>query len=154
LKGRGSLEQRDLRARLERSHSQSGEIEALVQIGLEIEDFRHSGTIQRWRRIQHLANLFWTRWRQEFLPSLQERRKWQQPEANLEVGDVVSVVADDSPRCSWPLGLVTATYPGADGLVRKVRIRIGIKEYDRPVHRLIVLMRRRDSQSGSLGAGV
>ena len=109
---------------------------------------------QRWRRIQHLANLFWTRWRQEFIPSLQERRKWQQPEPNLEVGDVVSVVADDSPRCSWPLGLVTATYPGADGLVRKVRIRIGIKEYDRPVHRLIVLMRRRDSQSGSLGAGV
>ena len=106
---------------------------------------------RRWRRVQHLANEFWTRWRREFLPSLQERRKWRQPESNLQEGDIVIVVDDTEPRCSWPMGLIVATYPGADGLVRKVRVRINNQEYDRPVHCLISLMRRGqcDSQSGS-----
>ena len=31
---------------------------------------------KRWRRIQHLANGFWVRWRQEFLQILQEKSKW------------------------------------------------------------------------------
>lgn len=96
----------------------------------------------RWRRVQHLANEFWTRWRREFLPSLQERRKWQRPETNLEKGDIVIVVDDNEPRCSWPMGLIVATYPGTDGLVRKVRVRVNGQEYDRPVHCLISLIRR------------
>ena len=32
---------------------------------------------KRWRRIQHVINEFWSRWRKEFLQSLQERKKWQ-----------------------------------------------------------------------------
>ena len=31
---------------------------------------------KRWRRIQHLANEFWNRWKKDFLQSLQERQKW------------------------------------------------------------------------------
>ena len=31
---------------------------------------------KRWRRVQHLSNEFWTRWRKEFLQSLQEHQKW------------------------------------------------------------------------------
>ena len=106
---------------------------------------------RRWRRIQHLANDFWTRWRREFLPTLQERRKWQRPECNIQDRDIVIVVDDAEPRCSWPMGLIVATYPGADGLVRKVRVKARGQEYDRPVHRLISLMRhgQSDSQSGS-----
>ena len=30
---------------------------------------------RRWRRVQFLANDFWGRWRREFLPALQKRRK-------------------------------------------------------------------------------
>ena len=41
-----------------------------------------------WRRVQHLVNEFWTRWRKEFLLSLQERQKWVHPERNLCVGDI------------------------------------------------------------------
>ncbi|XP_043217008.1 uncharacterized protein LOC122379127 [Amphibalanus amphitrite] len=106
---------------------------------------------RRWRRVQHLATEFWTRWRREFLPSLQERRKWQRPEHNLQEDDVVIMVDDSQPRGAWPLGLVVATYPATDGLVRRVRVRVNGQEYDRPVHRLISLMRRGqcDSQSGS-----
>lgn len=32
---------------------------------------------QRWRRVQYLANLFWTRWKKEYLMTLQERQKME-----------------------------------------------------------------------------
>ena len=31
---------------------------------------------KRWRRVQHLANEFWIRWKKEYLLSLQQRQKW------------------------------------------------------------------------------
>ena len=39
---------------------------------------------KQWRQVQHLANMFWTRWRKEYLPTLQPRRKWQSETRNLE----------------------------------------------------------------------
>ena len=95
---------------------------------------------QRWRRAQFLANMFWTRWRREVLPTLQERRRWQEKESNLQEGDVVVVIDDAVPRGRWPVGRVVRTYPSEDGLVRKVCVQIRRSEYDRPVHRLILLL--------------
>ena len=96
---------------------------------------------RRWRRVQHLANEFWSRWRREFLPSLQERRKWQRSEPNIGRGDIVLVVDDDTPRSRWPLSRVISAKAGADGLVRTVRVQMGDSEYDRPIHKLILLMK-------------
>ncbi len=31
----------------------------------------------QWRQVQHLSNTFWDRWRKQFLPTLQARKKWQ-----------------------------------------------------------------------------
>ncbi|XP_059842520.1 uncharacterized protein LOC132403177 [Hypanus sabinus] len=44
---------------------------------------------KQWRQVQALANQFWSRWRQKYLPSLQQRRKWTEPRRNLQVGDLV-----------------------------------------------------------------
>ena len=38
---------------------------------------------KRWRRVQHLANEFWKRWRTEFLLEMQRRSKWTKPKKNL-----------------------------------------------------------------------
>jgi len=40
---------------------------------------------KRWRRVQHLANEFWNRWRREFLHTLQVRQKWTKPRKNLAI---------------------------------------------------------------------
>ena len=48
-----------------------------------------------WRQAQYLANLFWRRWTSEYLPTLLERKKWNTPRKNLEVGDLV-LLADES----------------------------------------------------------
>jgi hypothetical protein len=36
-----------------------------------------------WRQAQYLANVFWRRWIREYLPSLLERKKWNNPRRNL-----------------------------------------------------------------------
>ena len=51
---------------------------------------------RRWKRVQHLANCFWNRWRKEYLVLLQDRQKWNRPKRNLRVGDIV-LVSDESP---------------------------------------------------------
>ena len=95
---------------------------------------------RRWRRVQYLADRFWRRWRSEFLPSLQERRKWATEHENIELGSIVLVVDDDAPRCKWTLGRVTEVRPSSDGLVRRVSVRTKGGTYDRPIQKLVRLL--------------
>ncbi|XP_061920209.1 uncharacterized protein LOC133660654 [Entelurus aequoreus] len=39
----------------------------------------------QWRQVQHLSNTFWDRWKKEFLPTLQPRRKWHSSQLNVSV---------------------------------------------------------------------
>ena len=94
---------------------------------------------KRWRRIQELVRHVWHRWMQEWLPSLNPRRKWQQTKRDLQIGDVVVVVSKDTPRGSWPLGRVMQVYPGEDGHVRVVKLLVGKKEVVRPVTKVCPL---------------
>ena len=109
-------------------------------------------TRKRWRRIQYVANEFWTRWRQEYLSNLQSRSKWLQTRRNMQIGDVVMVKDETLPRNHWKLGQVCGTFPEADGLVRKVCINVVSKSVDnkgkvicsvtkleRPIHKLVLL---------------
>ena len=52
----------------------------------------------RWRRVQHLANLFWSRWKTEYLVVMQERSKWQNPQRNLVEGDIVLIREENVPH--------------------------------------------------------
>ena len=100
---------------------------------------------KRWHRVQQLLGQFWKRWRKEFLPSLNVRKKWFHPRHNLKEGDVVLIVEPNASRREWPLGRVIEAYPGDDGLVRVVKVKVKNKEYLRPVHRLCPLEYVEDS---------
>ena len=41
---------------------------------------------KRWRQTQHMANLFWKRWTQEYLPLLQERNQVEGSDAQCQGG--------------------------------------------------------------------
>ena len=113
---------------------------------------------KRWRRVQHLSCEFWTRWKKEFLHSLQERSKWTRPRRNMQVGDVVIVKDDNKVRNRWSLARVIETYPNkADGLVRSVKVAIGDPELsstgkrvnppsvlERPIQKLVLLLPREE----------
>jgi hypothetical protein len=97
---------------------------------------------KRWRRIQQLITQFWKRWRKEFIPSLNVRRKWFNPKRELAAGDVVILFEPNAKRGEWPLGRVMETYRGADDLIRVVKVRVGDHKYIQPVHRLCPLERQ------------
>ena len=102
------------------------------------------GTFQRqdlycrrqWRRVQHLADQFWQRWRKEYLQNLQARPKWNDERVNLQVGDVVIIKDDNAPRNQWSLGRVEETIASDDDLVRQAKVRIATKWIDRKGRRM------------------
>lgn len=94
---------------------------------------------KRWRRVQYLTEIFWGRWKKEYLLSLNQRDKWNLPRRNMKVGDVV-MLKEDTPRMQWPLAIVTQIFPSTDGLVRKVEVKRGSSLLERPVQKLVLLV--------------
>ncbi|XP_029688155.1 uncharacterized protein [Takifugu rubripes] len=99
---------------------------------------------RRWRHSQVLVDRFWTRFISHYLPSLQERQKWQRDGKHLEPNQVGLIVDPQLPRALWPVGKVTATYPGADGRIRTAAIEVKDRTYIRPVAHLIQLPKLED----------
>ena len=95
---------------------------------------------RRWRRVQYLANLFWTRWKKEYLLIQQQRHKWNKPTRNMCIGDIVLIKDDSLPRNSWQMGRVVELEHGSDGLVRAVKLKTQNSELRRPVQKLILLI--------------
>ena len=98
----------------------------------------------QWRQVQVLANQFWKRWKDQYLQTLQLRKKWPNLSSNIQKGDVVLMKDSRSPRIHWPVGIVEEVYPSSDGLVRKVSVRVIFEGkpvvYTRPVTQLILLL--------------
>lgn len=92
-----------------------------------------------WRMAQHAADLFWTKWVAEYLPTLTRRTKWFEPVRPIEVGDLVVVADNNLPRNCWPKGRIVAVSPGRDGQVRQATVETINGTYLRPAHKLAVL---------------
>ena len=58
---------------------------------------------RRWKKIQHLANEFWSRWKNEFLSTLQSLQKWTDFKENIEVGHVVLLKTNNANSNEWPM---------------------------------------------------
>lgn len=100
-------------------------------------------SIKHWKKVQGLANAFWKRWRQEYLATLQPRRKWHSNKHDLQVGDVVLLKDSQARRTEWPTGLIVKTMPSQDKRVRKVEVKVvkqgTPKVYLRPMSEVILL---------------
>ena len=97
---------------------------------------------KHWRRVQHLVNEFWERWRKEYLNSLQERSKWHNELENAaEINDVV-LLKDEKPRNEWSLARVTRLISNEKNLVRTVEIELANKsKLLRPLNKIIILQK-------------
>ena len=88
------------------------------QIQLDVKDMYRS----QWKRVQHLADTFWLKWKREYLQTLQPRKKWLNEKNNLQIGDVVLMRDNDVGRTSWPIVKVERVFPSDDGFVRKCEV--------------------------------
>lgn len=100
---------------------------------------KHLYIKKRWRQTQYLADLFWKRWTQEYLPLLQERQKWNEERRCFLPGDVVVVIDSTAPRGSWILGRILQTFPERKGLVRFVRLQTKASIIERTVTKICLL---------------
>ena len=75
---------------------------------------------KRWRQ----ADVFWIRWKKEYVRNLQERQKWFKKQPNLKIGDLVLIIEAIVPRNQWTTGRVVELNKSADGNVRSAKIRV------------------------------
>ena len=109
----------------------------------------------RFEFIQRIIDGFWKKWTTLHFPNLIVRQKWHTAHRNLKSGDVVMIQDSNLIRGQWRLGIVSNTFPSADGKVRRVEVRYknarpgeavtkyegrGYVTVERPVHRLVVLL--------------
>ena len=89
------------------------------------------------RQTQAYADLIWDRFRKEYLPTLNSRKKWQTTtDRSLEQGDLVWLVEDSDKRGYYNMGRITEAFEDSDGVIRSSTIRTKDGYYKRPVVKL------------------
>ena len=112
-----------------------------------------------WRRIQHLSNEFWSRWRKEFIQTLQERQKWVKMSRNFCIGDIVLLKTDLTTQNHWPMCKVVGTNSDDKGAVRSVKLLLGNSGnkgdkciLEQPITKIVLLLEVKDADSPMKGA--
>lgn len=90
--------------------------------GLFDEKELHSRKL--WRQVQYLADIFWHRWRREYLPSLLQRQKWFTHKRIHKIGDLVLVIDENLPRNLWCLGRIVDVDVNDRGHLRSVKVKV------------------------------
>ena len=103
---------------------------------------------RRWAQVQYLAEQFWSRWVDEFLPNLTLRQKWFKTINNLQVDNVVLLVKSMQHRSKWLMGRVTGVFPDKKGKVKTVVVHTKNGTLVRPITKLCVILNK-DTNSQS-----
>ena len=87
-------------------------------------EYRQESSIRlRWESRKELVAEFRRLWLKQYLPQLQERKKWKKSHPPLEVGDLVLLETANLKQFKWPVARVNKIITGADGLIRSVWLR-------------------------------
>ncbi|KAH8406098.1 hypothetical protein KR215_005226 [Drosophila sulfurigaster] len=92
-----------------------------------------------WQRVTQLQQVFWKRWREEYLTLLQQRSKWRTPDRRLQVNDVVLMKDENLPPLRWPLARVMSLIPGKDGECRVAELKTSCGSTRRAINKLCLL---------------
>jgi len=94
---------------------------------------------RRWKLLHQCFQNFWKRWSLEYLHQLQVRSRWIKKSDNLVVNQMVLIKDDSSPPLTWRMGRISEVLPGADGVVRAVKVNTKSGVLTRPVVKLVLL---------------
>ncbi len=94
-----------------------------------LED-KNGGTLaKRWNETQRVLAQFWQRFQKEVIPHMLQAT-WSRGEGKpIKEGDVVALLLPSGER-AWPLGRVLQVFPGPDGQVRTVEIRVAAAPHE------------------------
>lgn len=94
--------------------------------------------LQRWRLVNDIHRHFWSRWKNEYLSSLQLRMKWLRSSEPLQLGSLVLIKEATHPL-HWRLGRVRSVHPGMDGIARVATVDTMSGSLTRPAVKLCPL---------------
>ncbi|VDM93772.1 unnamed protein product, partial [Onchocerca ochengi] len=86
--------------------------------------------VECWKQVLKTLDVFWNRWRDEYLPSLRERtqRKIVSPRSvetrELQENEVLLLAEPDKPRATWKLAKIINLKRGRDGCIRSAKIQL------------------------------
>ena len=95
--------------------------------------------LSSWQLIQKIRQDFWKRWHTEYLTELNTRHKWTHGTHNIKPGTLVLIKEDNQPPLRWPMGRVVETLPGADEVIRVVRVKTSKGIFTRNIRNLAPL---------------
>ena len=84
-------------------------------------------------------NEFWTRLLKEYLSTLRQRRKWHSTVDGKEVGDMVWILENKTPRGIWPVGWVQKVNKGKDNVVRSCLVKTSRGDFVKPAFKLSLI---------------
>ena len=92
---------------------------------------------RKWRQVQAISQMFWDRWRKEYMTKLVKRNKWKEKlQERFRIGELVILIEEDMRKGTWSLGRIVEMLPGDDGIVRVVTIRTKNGTYTRPITKI------------------
>ncbi|GFU16687.1 integrase catalytic domain-containing protein [Trichonephila clavipes] len=80
--------------------------------------------LSRWERVKKITQHIYKLWKRDYLNNLQERHKWKFNKNNVSVGTLVLIKDENLPSTKWSTGRITEIFPGTDGKVRVVNLRM------------------------------
>lgn len=92
-----------------------------------------------WNARKVMMEHFWQRWQNEYLTTLQERKKWRKEKEGVKIGQLVLIRDETLAPAHWKMGRIAELLPGADGLTRNVIIKTVKGAFKRPVQKLCIL---------------
>lgn len=84
--------------------------------------------LREWKKGNKYVDMFWSKWRSQYLNSLRERNDFQFKDRKVKnfsprIGDVVLIRQNNQKRTNWPFGVVVKVHEGRDKRIRYVDIR-------------------------------
>lgn len=73
----------------------------IVPASFEVPLEGKSVGVKLFKERQKLLNNFWQRWKDDYLHTLQERKKWRKEKENLKIGQLVLLAIDKFPPAAW-----------------------------------------------------
>jgi hypothetical protein len=99
---------------------------------------------KQWRISQQIANNYWRKWLDLYLPELARRSKWYEKAPELQLGDIVLIVDNRLPRNQWCIGKIEKLIYGNDKICRVAIVKSKNKLKCRPIMKLAKLDVRKD----------
>ena len=89
------------------------------------------GPKARIQLVNSISDQFWSKWTEQYAPSMVRQGKWKATSRNLKPGDIVSVADSNALRGNYYIAQVQKVFPSSDGVSGKSHLDIKTLEWAR-----------------------